>query len=235
MKWHKLIIQILSGELLMEADFWHRRWTKNEIGFHEGQANALLVKHLEALKLTKGSRLFLPLCGKTRDIAWLLEQGFQVVGAELSEIAVQDLFKDLAVTPNINTQGKLQQYSAENICIYVGDIFDLSSAVLGHVDAVYDRAALVALPAPMREQYTKHVMQLTEHAPQLLICFEYDQTIMDGPPFAIDSEQVKHYYAQHYSLTLLETVDLPKGLRGAVDAKESAWYLTSSSDFLKKK
>lgn len=219
----------------MEADFWHRRWTKNEIGFHEGQANALLVRHLEALKLTKGCRLFLPLCGKTRDIAWLLEQGFQVVGAELSEIAVQDLFKDLAVTPNISIHGKLQQYSAENICIYVGDIFDLSSAVLGFVDAVYDRAALVALPATMREQYTQHVMQLTENAPQLLICFEYDQTIMDGPPFAIDSEQVTQYYAHHYSLTLLETVDLPKGLRGAADAKESAWYLAPSLHFLANK
>lgn len=33
----------------MEADFWHRKWATNDIGFHQGEANPLLVKHFAAL------------------------------------------------------------------------------------------------------------------------------------------------------------------------------------------
>ncbi|MGZ8252407.1 MAG: thiopurine S-methyltransferase, partial [Methylophilaceae bacterium] len=71
----------------MEASFWHNKWQRGEIAFHQSDANPLLVAHFEALNLPKGSRVFLPLCGKTLDIAWLLAGGYRVVGAELSEIA----------------------------------------------------------------------------------------------------------------------------------------------------
>jgi thiopurine S-methyltransferase len=45
----------------MDAEFWHRKWALNEIGFHESAPNPLLLTHFEALSLAKGSRLFLPL------------------------------------------------------------------------------------------------------------------------------------------------------------------------------
>ena len=64
----------------MDSDFWHQKWEQGEIGFHESQVNPVLVGNLESLNLTKGSRLFLPLCGKTHDIAWLLAQGYRIAG-----------------------------------------------------------------------------------------------------------------------------------------------------------
>ena len=137
----------------MDADFWHRRWQKNEIAFHEGKANALLVRYFNELYGEKRSRVFLPLCGRTRDIGWLMSQGYRVAGAELSEAAVEQLFKDLDVKPERSALGELAQYSADGIDIFVGDIFDLSASVLGAVDVVYDRAALVALPEEMRPRY----------------------------------------------------------------------------------
>lgn len=209
----------------MEADFWHRRWTKNEIGFHEGRANSLLVKHLDALQLAQDSRLFLPLCGKTRDIAWLLEQGFQVVGAELSDIAITEMFTELSLTPSITKHAHYVHYCAHNIDIYVGNIFDLTPAILGDIDAVYDRAALIALPATMRKNYTQHLMHLSQCAQQLLICFEYDDSLSSGPPFSVDNAHIADYYGEHYVLTLLESLDLPKGFRASLDAKESIWHL----------
>ena len=130
----------------MNPDYWKKRWNEGKIGFHQANANPLLVQHLDRLELESGSRVFVPLCGKTTDIAWLLAQGFQVVGIELSEIAVQDLFADLQLSPTIiETQGLLG-YSAPKIEVFVGDIFHLDRGTLGTIDAVYDRAALVALP-----------------------------------------------------------------------------------------
>jgi thiopurine S-methyltransferase len=137
----------------MEANFWHQKWKRGEIGFHKSEANPLLIQHFEKLNPAQGSRVFLPLCGKTRDFAWLLACGYRVVGAELSEIAVKELFDDLGVEPNISRIGELGLYRAKDIDIWVGDIFDVSAETLGLVDAIYDRAALVALPASRRDQY----------------------------------------------------------------------------------
>jgi thiopurine S-methyltransferase len=209
----------------MQPDFWHERWQTNQIGFHLPEANPLLVKHFSALQLNTGTRVFLPLCGKTLDIGWLLAQGFSVVGAELSQIAIEDLFEQLNLTPNITQKNDITHFSATNIDIFVGDIFKLSPETLGKIDAIYDRAALVALPDEMRKAYTAHLMALTHTAPQLLICFEYDQRTHVGPPFSISADEVKQHYQTNYDLTLLASETMADGLKGKYPATEQVWHL----------
>jgi thiopurine S-methyltransferase len=210
----------------MEPNFWHERWTKNEIGFHEREFNVLLTSHFHKLDLPVGSRVFVPLCGKTRDIAWLLQNGYRVAGAELSELAVRQLFAELGVQPTLTTvQGGLQHYRAPGLDIFAGDIFALTPALLGQVDTTYDRAALVALPAAMRIRYTAHLVALTGKAPQLLICFVYDQQQMAGPPFSIVAEEVKQHYAALYSVELVESKQVSGGLKGQCPAEEHVWLL----------
>lgn len=209
----------------MEPTFWHQRWKNNETGWHEGKANPLLVSHVHALSVAKGRRIFMPLCGKSLDISWLLSNGYQVAGAELSQLAIEQLFMDLGLQPDITAAGELQQWSAKHLDIYVGDIFALTRQTLGPVGAVYDRAALVALPEAMRTRYTAHLVEITAKAPQLLICYEYDQRVMDGPPFSVSNEEVKRHYAGTYEVTLLESADVPNGLKGKCPAKENVWLL----------
>ncbi len=212
----------------MEADFWHQKWKDNEIGFHLSEANPLLVKHFKELKLVKDSCVFLPLCGKTLDIAWLLSEGYRIVGVELSEAAIKQLFVDLGVEPIVKKQGNMTHYNAERIDIFVGDIFDLTAETLGSIDAIYDRAALVALPKPMRHQYTSHLLEITRNAPQLLINYAYDQSLMSGPPFSVSNDEVKEHYSNCYKMALLDELDVPGGLKGKCPAKESVWFLDGS-------
>ena len=209
----------------MHHDFWHQKWNKGEIGFHLSEANPLLVGYFSALGLEQGARVFLPLCGKTLDIAWLMADGYHVLGAELSPIAIQDLFESLHLTPVTHQLGDVTHYSAPNIDIFVGDIFDVSPAMLGRVDAVCDRAALVALPDDMRLRYAKHLMALTGVATQLLICYEYDQTLVAGPPFSITPQAVAKYYQENYALHLLATVDVSGGMKGRCSATEHVFLL----------
>ncbi len=215
----------------MEADFWHERWHKNEIGFHENEVNQLLVEHIKDLDLAEGSRIFLPLCGKTRDIAWLHSQGYKVVGIELSEHAVQQLFeellKDSGQTPQITQIESLTLYTFENIEIYVGDFFDLDKQQLGLIDAVYDRASLIALPDSMREKYAQHLVTITANVPQLLITVEYDQSVMNGPPFSIDETMINDYYQNYFNWTELMRIDEDGKLKGKVEADNVAWHLVS--------
>lgn len=209
----------------MEASFWHQKWERGEIAFHQSQANPLLVAHFDKLNLAKKSRVFLPLCGKTLDIAWLLAGGYRVVGAELSEIAIDELFQSLGLKPQITKVGALLHFQAEDIDIYVCDIIDLSAQTLGQVDAIYDRAALVALPAEIRKKYASHLISITKAAPQLIIAYEYDQSLIDGPPFSVCEEEIKQHYGADYLMTVLETKDVEGGMKGKAASKETVWLL----------
>ena len=209
----------------MEADFWLQKWEKNETAFHQSAANQFLVKHFDALKLQPGARVFVPLCGKTLDIAWLLTKGYQVAGAELSQLAIDQLFENLGAKPSIKKIGKLLHYSAPSVDIFVGDIFELTAETLGTVDAIYDRAALVALPAGMRDRYASHLLTITNSAPQLTICYVYDQSRQAGPPFSVTNEEVLRLYSTNYLASLLEVADVPGGLKGICPATENIWLL----------
>ena len=212
----------------MDPNFWHKRWEKNEIGFHQSAVNVLLSDHFSGLSLPQTSCVFVPLCGKTRDIAWLLSQGHRVVGVELSKLAVEELFVDLGVAPKISVQGELLRYNAPGLEIFVGDIFELSGDLLGRVDAIYDRAALVAFPTEMRGRYGAHVAAITQLAPQFLICFEYDQAVMNGPPFSIDRQKVHDVYGAHYQIEPITNRDVAGGLKGKCPAQETVWHLLKS-------
>lgn len=209
----------------MNKDFWIKKWEKNEIGFHEGEPNALLVDCFGSLSLMAGNRIFLPLCGKTRDIAWLLSKNYRVAGIELSKMAVDQLFLELDIEPDITDVGSLKHYSATNIDIFLGDIFDLSSSVLGPIDFTYDRAALVALPEEMRSRYSPHLFEITNGSCQLLLCFEYDQNVMEGPPHSIDANEVRRLNESRYDIRMLVSNDVPGGLKGKCEATETAWLL----------
>ena len=212
----------------MDPEFWHSRWQVGQIGFHEGRVNRMLAAHIGALDLPKTVRLFLPLCGKAFDIHWLLSEGYRVAGIELSEIAVRELFEEMGVAPEISRVGPLKLYAGQGVDIFVGDIFALTAETLGPVDAVYDRAALVALPEGIRGQYAAHVASITGTAPHLLVTFQYDQTAMDGPPFSLSEAAVRTHYGAVYQISVLADEDVPGGLKGVCPATEKALLLTPS-------
>ena len=210
----------------MDSAFWLQKWENGETRFHESVPNPLLTQYFQTLSLPAGSRVLVPLCGKTLDIAWLLANGYRVVGVELAKIAIAQLFAALGVVPKITEQQPFLHYSAAQIDIFAGDIFEMSHAILGSVDGIYDRAALVALPEPARRRYTAHLMKVTGHAPQLLIGLEYDQKRMDGPPFSVGKAEISQHYAAVYDITLLSSKKQPELLKGTCEVTESAWTLT---------
>ncbi|WMW79663.1 thiopurine S-methyltransferase [Undibacterium cyanobacteriorum] len=213
----------------MDAQFWHDRWQRRELGFHREHVNPLLRDHLSQLPLTAGQTVLVPLCGKTRDIAYLLSQGLQVVGVELSETAVRELFAELFADSDIEPQ--IQQYSnyihyrVDHLSVFVGDFFAIQTEQVGSIDAVYDRAALVALPESMRRDYTAHLRKLTDAAPQLLITYEYDQTVIVGPPFSISHEEVRQHYASHFDIAKLFEAEVEGGMKGKTASTESVYLL----------
>lgn len=209
----------------MEAAFWHKRWQTQDTGFHLSDVNPTLVQYINRLHLKKNDHVFVPLCGKTHDIAWLLQQGFHVTGAELSELAIQQLFDEMNVEPEIATVRDLKRYRWGNLTIFVGDLFELTADDIHHVDAVYDRAALIALPEDMRKHYASHLVQITDKAEQLIIIYEYDSSLMQGPPFSVEEDEIHSLYQENYNIERIAFAPLEEKLKGTVTANESVWVM----------
>ena len=192
----------------MEADFWHNRWENNLTGFHLNEVNPHLKANWSVLNLESNSRIFVPLCGKSLDLIWLAEQGHQVIGCELSELAVEAFFSENKLTVERSQVGDLELWQSEKTSIFCGDIFNLTPELLGEVDAVYDRASLIALPPAMRQDYATKMSELTQSAPKLLITLEYEQSKMDGPPFSVSENEVNALYEDKYKVKQLSAQDV---------------------------
>ena len=210
----------------MDAEFWQQRWALKQTAFHAAEVHAMLTAHHGQLALPEASRVFVPLCGKTHDIDWLASRGHAVVGSELNRPAVEEVFDRMGKVPVASQEGELTRLAAGDVEIFVGDHFQLTAEQLGPVDAIYDRAALVALPDAMRRVYAGHLMVLTQAAPQLLIIFDYDQDMMDGPPFSVPESEIQSLYGDVYKKTLLSRRTIGGPLAGRCSGNEEAWLLT---------
>lgn len=188
----------------MTPEYWQERWHTNNIKFNQEQANELLTAYFQALTLEPGKRVFVPLCGKSIDMLWLLQQDYQVIGVELSDLACKAFFDEHKMSVNISTNKDFTIFQGEQITLLAGDFFKLQKALLGHVDAVFDRAALIALPTALRQRYAAHLSDLLEPNTQmLLITITYDQSSMQGPPFSVDEPEVADLYSRQF---LIETL-----------------------------
>lgn len=193
----------------MHAGFWHARWSRSEIGFHLAEVNPYLQRYWPDLGLPTGARVLVPLCGKSLDLAWLAGQGFQVTGVELAQRAVEDFFTEHGLEPVVSEEGPFRLYRAGSVEIYCGDFFALTEQQLSDCTALYDRAALIALPPPMRERYVAHLTQVLPAGCQgLLVTLDYDQAQMDGPPFAVTDDEVQRLFAQRWQVSNLVCADV---------------------------
>ncbi|WP_201549897.1 thiopurine S-methyltransferase [Psychrobacter fjordensis] len=223
----------------MNPEFWQTRWQEKRIGFNQSVVNPLLVKYLSHLNVPAGGCIFVPLCGKSIDMVWLAAQGHDVVGVELVETAVQAFFAEQNIVPTLHehkTSPTLKYYrgqlSGQTITLWVANIFALTPKDIGTINAVYDKAALIALPADMRVKYSEQVLQLSDtagkgYAPQLLITLNYDQSKRNGPPFSIDDEQIQQYYGQHYQISELASEPTSVGSTPELTVTEHVWLLNN--------
>mgnify|MGYP003639658758 CR=1 FL=1 len=193
----------------MEHKFWHERWAKSEIGFHLSEVNSLLIRYWSTLQAISNDTIFVPLCGKSKDLIWLAERVKQVIGVELSQTAVSDFFSENGLKPTI-TQGEFFiEYRHANITLLCGDFFQLTQAEVINCDLVYDRASLIAFPPEMRPVYIEKLNGLlTEEKRRLLITIEYPQNEMNGPPFSVPADEIERLLSQEHRIECLESKDI---------------------------
>lgn len=216
----------------MDKDFWHRRWQKNEIGFHLTDPHPFLQKFFPLLQIQPRDTIFVPLCGKSPDLVWLREAGLEVVGIELSQTAVEAFFAENDLPGQWTHKTLIPFCEAEGYKLYRDDFFNLSATALSGISAYYDRGALVALPPEMRIRYAAHLSALIPPAGRiLLIGYGYDQRETKGPPFSVSQRELGELFAENFRVEPLAEEDAlwsHQGLvaRGVTQLTEYAVLLT---------
>lgn len=219
----------------MDAHFWHERWQRGEIGFHQEAVNTHLQNFWHRINAPPRARVFVPLCGKSRDLLWLAGLGYEVVGVELSPIAVQAFFTENGLKPERLQIGAFEAWRQGEIQILRGDIFNLRPSDLATIDAVYDRASLVALPPSMRQRYAEHLARLLpEGCGVLLVTMEYPQDQMNGPPFCVHEDEVRALFGPMFDVQVAHREDILQANprfreRGLTQMNETVYLLRRNS------
>ena len=156
-----------------------------------------------------GARVLVPLCGKSLDLMWLASHGLRVMGVELSEQAVEAFFSEQNLVPRITRRDAFTVYQTDLNEVWCGDFFALDAEALAGCTALYDRAALIALPPLMRAQYAEHLSRLLPSGCQgLLITLDYDQSQKAGPPFAVTDDEVKVLFGSDWTVKTLQEQEI---------------------------
>jgi thiopurine S-methyltransferase len=193
----------------MDAEFWNQRWRDGRIGFHQEQVTPLLEQYWDSLAVAPGARVLVPLAGKSLDMPWLAARGHRVLGIELSTLAVEQFFSEHELSPTMTERIDGVHYSAGAIELICGDVFKADGRSLASCDAVYDRAAMIALPPPLRARYADALYaRLPSGCRGLLVTLEYPQDEKAGPPFSVSEDEVRARYARDWTLDLLERRDI---------------------------
>jgi len=218
---------------MVDNQHWLDRWRENRIGFHETSVNQYLENYLPQLALPAGATVFMPLCGKAVDINWLAQQGHEVIGIELSQLAVEAFFEENSLDYERVVSDRFTVYTSGKIRLLQGDFFDLRNDDLSSCDFIYDRAALIAMELADRPRYYTHMLSVIPRASSmLLITLEYDQSEMTGPPFSVPTDEVYRYYSAAFAVNLLESNEIvderPRWRKVGLSAlRESVFHLES--------
>ena len=209
---------------------WISRWESNRIGWHAEQVNRHLVQYYDRFDLSGEGSIFVPLCGKSNDMRFLLEKDLKVIGVEMSNIAIEQFFLENHLDYIVSDVDKFTIYEGARIKLYCGDFFDLKVKHLENVRAIYDRASLIALDEGLRQKYAKHLSDIIEFdARILLLTLFYPQHQKSGPPFAVSKEEVGQLFNGSFDIQELHCIEdienEPMFQNLGVDFVEKAVYL----------
>ena len=193
----------------MQPEFWHARWRTGQIGFHQSRVDRNLEEHWQELGVANSSRVFVPLCGKSLDLKWLVERGHSVAGVELSAVALESFCMEQGIPAKRRTLDSFDVYETARLELYCGDFFALTPELLGAVSAVHDRAALISWAPELREPYALRMTALTNPGTRtLLVTMEYPQAQMSGPPFSVEFDEVARLYGRTHAVRELSKHDV---------------------------
>ena len=186
---------------------WAGYWAAGRTGFHRSEVHPMLQRYIPTMLGTQQERVLVPLCGKTLDLPWLEQRAAEVVGCEWVEQAVAEFFEEQHRDALVTSSGEHTRHQSERLTIVQGDFLTMTPSQVGLFDICWDRAAMIALPPPVRARYVPHLVALMKPGGRvLLVTYNTDKPVDSGPPYPVTQQDVETAYAPFGQVTLLESI-----------------------------
>lgn len=192
---------------------WKKRWEQQETpGWQRSQVDVHLQEHVK--ELTQGepnASILVTWCGKSLDVPWLCSQGYNVVGVELSEIAVRKMFEENSIPHSVAKEGGLTSYQAKDrkLKVFSGDYYKLTPGVAGMFEAVWDNNAFGAAEIADRQKYIAILLSMLKPNGRILLgSWEYGAVVRNSAPFSLSRELVKELFQDKLIVQFLGKCEL---------------------------
>lgn len=162
----------------MKASDWNRRWREKEIPWDHGEAAPPFREWIE-----RGGRLMgrgmVPGCGSGHDVRFLAECGLEVIGMDISDVAI-------ATARQKNSHPRAQ--------FRVGDWLDRRPLPFGPFDWIAEHTCLCAIDTDRRTDYRDSVIRNLVSGGIFLAILYINPASGGGPPFPISEESAKDLF-----------------------------------------
>ncbi len=204
---------------------WQEHWKSNEHPFHLTSVNPFLECYWQKLKLPANGHVLVPLCGKSQDLLWLAQQGHQVTGVEISPIACETFFSENRLPFEQQQQDEFIHYDNEKIVLLCGDFFRLDPILVTDISAVYDRAALIALPPALHQRYVKQLTKFMAKGSEMLLIVIDSNDLTQEHPYPLNTADIHNLFCKDFAINEiarvkidnLSTVLISRGYRTAYE------------------
>ncbi|CAL8110762.1 unnamed protein product [Orchesella dallaii] len=203
-------------------EYWENRYKKRNFEWHIEEVHPQLLKYLskltqleteETVEGSKAKKFFVPLCGKTKDIPFLLKLGFEVFAVEAIDSVVQELINENNLELTFDEKRSIYHDKDEQLKIYCGDLFKCPIEEYGPFDCIWDRASFIALDYSFRPSYIDMMKRSVGYGSEngvhnfryLLQSVTYDKSNFAGPPRCVDAADIKEFFGLWADVTVLES------------------------------
>ena len=186
---------------------WHTRWAAGRTTFHMEDPHPVLLRRHVAMGWAPGARLLLPLCGKSRDLRYLAEAGYDVTGVD----GVESARESFAAEQAGRVAGSSVVFVDTTVRFVVDDFLAVTAEQLGgHVAGAFDRGGLVAVAPEDRAAYAAVLSAVVSPGGGvLLVAVEHPPFSGGklGPPFSLPESEVHALFDASFQVELLERED----------------------------
>lgn len=175
---------------------WQNRWQNGQTGWDLGREHPLIRKLMtyicdnKLLDQQSKPSAYVPGCGRGHEAAYLAKEGLQVVAAD---------FVPEAIKAANQTHGHI-----DDLEFRVEDALT-SADEKGRYDLICDRAMLCALNPDMRNRYIQSMKERLKDGGLFIgvLFAQLHNTEKNGPPFALDQQQLFDLFSRDFSLVYL--------------------------------
>jgi len=210
-EWKENVFAMVGG-VEDRVQYWQARWATGQSQWNSEKPHQYLLKYLDVLTAGSSScKFFLPLCGKAGDLMYLYNEGHTVTGVEGVPFVVEQFFRENKLDYEKISMPEVKGWKFKTkdgrLCIYACDFFSLTPAMVGEVDAVYDRGALEAINVCDRQGYVKLMHQIVGNEFRYVLnAYEYDDSVFQGPPRNLPRDEVFNLFESKF-VEVLEEAD----------------------------